>query len=78
MPEAFNEEVLIVPHAGQLKAQEKKTLEINFIPLKKKKYKLDVPIHLHSGSHSAVVGFHHPGSAHLNSLAETQSTETSF
>lgn len=42
-----------------------KNIEFNFIPLKKKKYKIHVPIIMKSVSNKTVVGYHLPGSANL-------------
>jgi hypothetical protein len=62
VPELYNEEVIIIPNSGMLKAMEKKNLEVNFIPLRKKKYKIEVPIALSSSISDNTVGYHAPGS----------------
>jgi hypothetical protein len=58
----FNQ-IYINPTKGSLKAQEFKSLEFNFIPLKKKKYKINVPILFKQMPINPVYGFFNPGSA---------------
>lgn len=58
--------MIIEPKEGTLKALESKNLEFNFIPLKKKKYKISVPIKLSQVIGQAVIGYYHPGSANLD------------
>ena len=48
------------------------------MPLKQKKYKVEVPITLNSQTHSNIIGFHEPGSANKESEPTSETCESSF
>ena len=69
VPEKYREEAYLVPRTGLLKPNEKTNLNCSFIPFKKKKYNIQIPMQIFDiiNPEQELAGYYLPGSGGVNS-----------